>query len=151
MLDLSIVLCILLYSSLLRIPSVSEHFNNGNQHVASVSAELDLSAHLSHGYLFCFSTNCNRAYLTRDHRIASPTLENFLKDVNFTDQTVYRPGIQLNFEAFLRNYLVNKLFFGNSSLNDKLEALETKLCGKIMAMKSYFMDELRSCGNKKPP
>ena len=29
---------------------------------------------------------------------------------------------------------------GNSSLNDKLEVQETKLCGKIMAMKSYFMD-----------
>ena len=43
------------------------------------------------------------------------------------------------------------LSIGNSSLNAKLEALETKLCGKIMAMKSYFMDELRSCGNKKPP
>ena len=28
-------------------------------------------------------------------------------------------------------------------MNDKLEALETKLCGKIMAMKSFFMDELR--------
>ena len=34
------------------------------------------------------------------------------------------------------------LSIGNSSLNAKLEALETKLCGKIMAMKSYFMDEL---------
>ena len=33
---------------------------------------------------------------------------------------------------------------GNSFLNDKLEALETKSCGKIIAMKSYFMDELRS-------
>ena len=38
----------------------------------------------------------------------------------------------------------------NSSLNDKLEALETKLCGKIMAMKSYFMDELRSLKQEAP-
>ena len=36
------------------------------------------------------------------------------------------------------------LSIGNSSLNVKLDALETKLCEKIMAMKSYFMDELRS-------
>ena len=36
------------------------------------------------------------------------------------------------------------LSIGNSSLNVKLDALETKLCGKIMAMKSYFVDELRS-------
>ena len=36
------------------------------------------------------------------------------------------------------------LSIGNSSLNVKFDALETKLCGKIMAMKSYFMDELRS-------
>ena len=36
------------------------------------------------------------------------------------------------------------LSIGNSSLNVKLDAVETKLCGKIMAMKSYFMDELRS-------
>ena len=28
---------------------------------------------------------------------------NFLKDVNFTDQTVYRPGIQLDFEVFSIN------------------------------------------------
>ena len=39
---------------------------------------------------------------------------------------------------------------GNSSLNDKLEALETKLCGKIMAMKSYFMNELRSLKQEAP-
>ena len=36
------------------------------------------------------------------------------------------------------------LSIGNSSLNVKLDALETKLCGEIMAMKSYFVDELRS-------
>ena len=41
--------------------------------LVSVSAELDLSAHVSHDYLFCFSTNHNRSYLTRDHRITSPT------------------------------------------------------------------------------
>ena len=28
---------------------------------------------------------------------------NFLKDVNFTDQTVCIPGIQLNFEVFSTN------------------------------------------------
>ena len=39
---------------------------------------------------------------------------------------------------------------GNSSLNTKLEGLETKLCGKIMAMKSYFMDELRSLKQEPP-
>ena len=42
------------------------------------------------------------------------------------------------------------LSIGNSSLNAKLEALETKLCGKIMAMKSYFMDELRSLKQEAP-
>ena len=36
------------------------------------------------------------------------------------------------------------LSIGNSSLNAKLEDLETKLCGEIMAMKSYFMGELLS-------
>ena len=40
--------------------------------LVSVSPELDLSAHVSYGYLFCFSTNHNRSYLTRDHRITSP-------------------------------------------------------------------------------
>ena len=39
---------------------------------------------------------------------------------------------------------------GKSFLNDKLEALETKLCGKIIAMKSYFMDELRSLKQEAP-
>ena len=42
------------------------------------------------------------------------------------------------------------LFIGNSSLNARLEALETELCGKIMAMKSYFVDELRSLKQEGP-
>ena len=36
----------------------------------------------------------------------------------------------------------------NSSLNAKFESLESKLCGKIIAMKSYFIDELRSLINE---
>ena len=36
----------------------------------------------------------------------------------------------------------------NSSLNAKFEPLESKLCGKIIAMKSYFIDELRSLINE---
>ena len=39
---------------------------------------------------------------------------------------------------------------GNSSLNSKLGALETKLCGKVMAMKSYFMDELQTLKQEAP-
>ena len=42
------------------------------------------------------------------------------------------------------------LSIGNFSLNVKLEALETKLFGKIMAMKSCFMDELRSLKQEAP-
>ena len=42
------------------------------------------------------------------------------------------------------------LSIGNFSLNVKLEALETKLFGKIMAMKSCFMDELRSLKQESP-
>ena len=38
----------------------------------------------------------------------------------------------------------------NSSLNAKLESLESKLCGEIMAMKSHFMDELRSLKQESP-
>ena len=37
---------------------------------------------------------------------------------------------------------------GNSSLNAQFESLESKLCGKIMEMKSYFIDELRSLKNE---
>ena len=40
------------------------------------------------------------------------------------------------------------LTIGNSSLNTKCESLESKLCGKIMAMKSYFIDDLRSLKNE---
>ena len=39
---------------------------------------------------------------------------------------------------------------GNSSLNSKLGALETKICGKVMAMKSYFMDELQTLKQEAP-
>ena len=42
------------------------------------------------------------------------------------------------------------LSIGNFSLNAKLAALEAKLCGKIMAMKLYFMDELRSLKQEAP-
>ena len=42
------------------------------------------------------------------------------------------------------------LSIGNSSLNAKLEALETKLCRKIIAVKSYFQNELRSLKLKAP-
>ena len=42
------------------------------------------------------------------------------------------------------------LSIGNSSLNARLEALETELYRKIMAMKSYFMDELRSLKQEAP-
>ena len=34
------------------------------------------------------------------------------------------------------------LFVNSPSLNTKLESLESKLCGKIIAMKSYFIEEL---------
>ena len=40
------------------------------------------------------------------------------------------------------------LTIGNSSLKAKFESLESKLCGKIIAMKSYFIDELRSLRNE---
>ena len=37
---------------------------------------------------------------------------------------------------------------GNSSLNAKFESLESKLYGEIIAIKSYFTDELRSLKNE---
>ena len=40
------------------------------------------------------------------------------------------------------------LTVGNFSLNAKFESLESKLRGKIIAIKSYFIDELRSLRNE---
>ena len=40
------------------------------------------------------------------------------------------------------------LSIGNSSLNAKFESLESKLYGEITAMKSYFIDEIRSLKNE---
>ena len=40
------------------------------------------------------------------------------------------------------------LTMGNSSQNNKFESLESNLCGEIIAMKSYFIDELRSLKNE---
>ena len=40
------------------------------------------------------------------------------------------------------------LIRGNSSLNAKFESLESKLHGEIIAIKSYFTDELRSLKNE---
>ena len=36
----------------------------------------------------------------------------------------------------------------NSSLNANFESLESKLCGKIIAVKTYFIDELCSLKNE---
>ena len=45
---------------------------------------------------------------------------NFLKDVNFTDQTVCRPGIQLDFDVFS----INSHKTSSTSLNNlKLDAI----------------------------
>ena len=41
------------------------------------------------------------------------------------------------------------LFVNSPSLNTKLESLDSKLCGKIMAMKSYFIEEFQSLKNNK--
>ena len=48
------------------------------------------------------------------------------------------------------NITLRVLSIGNSSLNAKLEALETKLCRNIIAVKSYFLNELRSLKLKAP-
>ena len=40
------------------------------------------------------------------------------------------------------------LTIGNSSLNTKLESLESKLCEETIVMKSYFIDELPSLINE---
>ena len=40
------------------------------------------------------------------------------------------------------------LTIGNSSLNAKFESLESELCRKIIATKSYFIGELRSLKNE---
>ena len=40
------------------------------------------------------------------------------------------------------------LTIGNSSLNAKFESLESKLYGEIIAIKSYFTDDLRSLKNE---
>ena len=42
------------------------------------------------------------------------------------------------------------LSISNSTLNAKLESLESKLYGKIIAMKSYFTNELQSLKNETP-
>ena len=42
------------------------------------------------------------------------------------------------------------LSISNSTLNAKLESLESKLYGKIIAMKSYFTNELQSLNNETP-
>ena len=42
------------------------------------------------------------------------------------------------------------LSVNSPSLNTKLDSLESKLWGKIMTMKSYFIEELQSLKNNKP-
>ena len=57
------------------------------------------------------------------------------------------PSINRTFLATLMtgiNTAPRVLNIGNSSLNAKFESLESKQCGEIIAMKLYFIDELRS-------
>lgn len=59
---------------------------------------------------------------TPSQSVASPFAENHVNDANDT--------------------------IGNSSLNVKSESLKSKLCGDVMIMKSYFIDELWSLRNE---
>ena len=52
------------------------------------------------------------------------------------------------FSIYRINTTPRALTTGNSSLNAKFESLESKLYGEIVAIKSYFTDELRSLKNE---
>ena len=82
-----------------------------------------------------------------------PAEENHFITINDSINKSIPPSLTRSLPAtpFIEpNITPRALAIGNSSSNAKLEALETKLCGKIMVMKSYFMDELRSLKQETP-
>ena len=96
---------------------------------------------------------------TTSQSVISPIAENHVHDTSDNDIVTSVndiinkpiPSINRSFTATLMariNTTPRVLTTGNSSLNAKFESLESKLYGKIIAIKSYFKDELRSLKNE---
>ena len=82
-----------------------------------------------------------------------PAEENHFITINDSISKSIPPSLNRSLPATLMvepNTIPSVLSIENCSLNAKLEVLETKLHRKIMAMKSYFMDELRSLKQEAP-
>ena len=76
----------------------------------------------------------------------SPAEENNFIAINDSNNKSIPPSLDRSLPATSivdPNTTSHVLPIGNSSLNEKLKRLETKLFGKIMAMKLYLMDEFR--------
>ena len=89
---------------------------------------------------------------TPSQSLISPISENHVNDTSDND-SIHKPipSITRSLPATPMAEIKTTprvLTIGNSSLNAKFESLESKLCRKIIAMKSYLIDELRSLKNK---
>ena len=88
---------------------------------------------------------------TPSQSVISPIAENHVYDTS--DNIIYKtiPSINRSLPATPMveiNTTPRVLTTGNSSLNATFESLESKLCGKIIAMKSYLIDEFQSLKNE---
>ena len=89
----------------------------------------------------------NAPLSTPSQSLISPISENHVNDTSDND-SIHKPipSITRSLPATPMAEIKTTprvLTIGNSSLNAKFESLESKLCRKIIAMKSYFTDELR--------
>ena len=83
---------------------------------------------------------------TPSQSVISPIVENHVNDTSDND-IINKPIPSINrslpaTQMVGTNSTPRALTIGNSALNTKFESLESKLCGEIIAMKSYFIDEL---------
>ena len=89
---------------------------------------------------------------TTSQSVISPLAENHVHDTSDND-IINKPIPSINRSLPATpmagiNTTPRVLTTGNSSLNAKFESLESKLYGEIIAIKSYFTDELRSLKNE---
>ena len=88
---------------------------------------------------------------TTSQSVISPIAENHVNDTS--DNIINKPIPSINRSLPATpmagiNTTPRVLTTGNSSLNAKFESLESKLQREIIAIKSYFTDELRSLKNE---
>ena len=139
--------------------SISSYLNNKGAHNIDNKSVIEILKQL-HGkglinqlYKPIYTAITSKApHSTTSQSVISPIAENHVHDTSDNDiMNKPIPSINRSLPATPMaeiNTPPRVFTTGNSSLNAKFESLESKLYGEIIAIKSYFTDELRSLKNE---